>query len=65
MSWVKSKIEGVTHFSFTTDAWSTSADSFSLLSLTAHWLTELFAKRSAVLHVQPLQDSHTGKYIWE
>ena len=63
MSWVKSEIEGVTHFSFITDAWSASAGSCSLLSLTAHWLTELFAKRSAVLHVQPLQESHTGEYL--
>ena len=63
ISWVKSDIEGVTHFSFTTDAWSASAGSCFLLSLTAHWLTELFAKRSAVLHVQPLQESHTGEYL--
>ena len=63
MSWVKSEIEGVTHVSFTTDTWSASAGSCSLLSLTAHWLTELFAKRSAVLHVQPLQESHTGEYL--
>ena len=63
MSRVKSEIEGVTHFSFTTDAWSTSAGGCSLLSLTAHWLTELFDKKSAVLHVQPLQESHTGEYL--
>ena len=63
MSWVMSEIVGVTHFSFTTDAWSGSIGGCSLLSLTAHWLTELFAKRSAVIHVQPLQDSHTGEYL--
>ena len=63
ISWVKSEIKGVTHFSFTTDAWSASAGGCSLLSLTAHWLTELFDKRSSVLHVQPLQESHTGEYL--
>ena len=60
---VKSEIKGVTHFGFTTDVWSTSAVGCSLLSLTAHWLTELFDKRSSVLHVQPLQESHTGEYL--
>ena len=51
---MKSEIKGVTHFSFTTDVWSASAGDCSLLSLAAHWLTELFDKRSSVLHVQPL-----------
>ena len=54
MSQVKSEIKGVTHFSFTTDAWSGSVGGCSLLSLTAHWLTEIFDKthkRSSVLHV--------------
>ena len=64
MSWMKSEIEGVTHFSFTTDAWSASASGCSLLSLTAHWLTELFVKRMAVLHVQPLQESQLVS-IWK
>ena len=64
MLWVKSEIKGVTHFIFTTDAWSISAGgSCSLLSLTAHWLIELFTNRLAVLHVQPLQESHTGEYL--
>ena len=43
-----------------TDAWSASA---GVCFLTAHWLTELFDKRSSVLHVQPLQESHTGEYL--
>ena len=64
-SWVKKEIEAVAHFSFTTDAWSASAGNASLLSVTAHWLTENFVKKSAVLHVQPLVDSHTGEYLTE
>ena len=43
--------------------WSASAGGCSLLSVTAHWLTKLFDKKSAVLHVQPLQESHTGEYL--
>ena len=63
MSWVKYEIQGVIHFSFTTDVWSASTSGCSLLSLTAHWLTKLFDKKSTVLHVQPLQESHTGEYL--
>ena len=64
-SWVKNEIETVSYFSFTTDAWSAAAGNASLLSLTAHWLTDNFLKKSAVLHVQPLEDSHTGVYLAE
>ena len=59
---VKTETARVSHFSFTTDAWSASGGSCSLLSLTAHWLTEEFVKKSAV-HVQPLEESHTGEYL--
>jgi len=52
-SWVKNEIETVSYFSFTTDAWSAAAGNASLLSLTAHWLTDNFLKKSTVLHVQP------------
>ena len=64
-SWVKNEIETVSYFSFTTDAWSATAGNASLLSLTAHWLTDNFLKKSAVLHVQPSEDSHTGEYLAE
>jgi len=60
---VKTEIARVSHFSFTTDAWSSSGGGCSLLSLTAHWLNEDFVKKSAVLHVQPLEESHTGEYL--
>ena len=35
----------------------------ALCCLTAHRLTKLFAKRSAVFHVQPVQQSHAGEYL--
>jgi len=60
---VKTEIGRVSHFSFTTDAWSSSGGVCSLLSLTAHWLTKEFVKKSAALHVQPLEGSHTGEYL--
>ena len=41
-SWVKNEIETVSYISFTTDAWSAAAGNASLLSLTAHWLTDNF-----------------------
>ena len=48
-------MESVDYFSFTTDAGTAS-----LLSHTAHWLTYDFTRKSAVLYVQPLEDSHIG-----
>ena len=35
----------------------------SLLSFTAHWLTESFEERSAVLHAEPFNESHTGENL--
>ena len=46
---VKKQLAGVRFFSFTTDAWSSDDGGASLLSLTAHWLTDTFARKSAVL----------------
>ena len=63
MSKVRERIENVDYFSFTPDAWSACAGTASLLSLTAHWLTDDFTRISAVLHVQPLEDAHTGEYL--
>jgi len=60
---VNAEIGRVSHFSFTTDAWSSSGGDCLLLSLTAHWLTKEFVRKSAVLHVQPLEGSHTGEYF--
>ena len=60
---VKTETARMSHFSFTTDAWSASCGGCSLLSLTAHWLTEEFVKKSDVPHVQPLEESHTGEYL--
>lgn len=49
--------------SFTTDAWSSSVNDTSLLSLTAHWIDSQFKKTSAVLNAQCLMEAHIGEYI--
>ena len=62
---LKKEIDDVAHFSFTTDVWTTNVSNDSLLSLTAHWLTDSFTKKTAVLHTQLLEESHTGTYLAE
>ena len=56
-------IKSVQYLSFTTDIWSTSLNNQSLISLTAHWIDDSCARRSAVLHVQRIEGSHNGAAI--
>ena len=63
VSKVKEKISNIKWFSFTTDIWSTEVSEESMISLTAHWLTQDFVRKSAVLNVQPFPESHTGENI--
>ena len=56
-------IKKVRYFSFTMDIWSTSLNNQSLISLTAHWIDDSCARRSAVLHVQRIEGSHSGAAI--
>ncbi|MCH9715790.1 MAG: hypothetical protein K0U52_01720 [Gammaproteobacteria bacterium] len=60
---LQASLENVHYFSFTTDAWTTNVSNHSLLSLTAHWVTEDFNRISCVLNVIPLEESHTGTYM--
>ncbi len=60
---VKVELAQVKYLSFTTDIWTTDISSNSLLSLTAHWLTDSFERKSAVLHAQSFPGSHTGENI--
>jgi len=48
------------YVSFTTDAWSSSVNDTSLLSLTAHWISSQFKRTSTVLNAQCLTEVHTG-----
>ena len=58
VSKVEEQIANVDLFSFTTDIWSTEVSNYSMISLTAHWITDHFEKKSAVLHVQSFPESH-------
>ena len=48
---VEVEIAGVPHISFTSDLWSTTVSVNSLMSLTAHWLTEAFDRKPLISHV--------------
>ena len=57
------QIADVPHISFTSDLWNTTVSVNSLMSLTAHWLTEEFERKRAVLHAQAFDGSHTSDQI--
>ena len=58
---VAREIANVPNMSFTTDIWSTAVNFDSLLSLTAHLVTDSFERKSAILSVNPFDGSHTGE----
>ena len=58
VSKVEEQIAKVDLFSFMTDIWSTEVSNYSMISLTTHWKTDHFEKKSAVLHVQSFPESH-------
>ena len=45
------------------DIWSTSLNNKSLISLTTHWIDDSCARKSAVLHIQRIEGSHSGASI--
>ena len=56
-------LKDVEFLSLTTDIWSTSLSNESLISMTAHWISNEFERTSAVLHAQKMEGSHTGVAI--
>jgi len=62
---VQKLLKEVAWLSFTTDIWSTNVSSDNLLSLTVHWFSDLFERKSAVLHAEPIHGSHTGEILCE
>lgn len=60
---VKEEIKGVSWLSFTSDIWSTEVSSDSLLSLTAHWLTNSFQRKYVIVHAQIMPGSHTAEAL--
>jgi len=59
---VVSKVESM---SLTTDTWTTSMCSESLISLTGHWIDASWQRQSAVLQTSHLPGSHTAANIKE
>ena len=53
---VHSLLSSVSFFSFTTDIWSTNVNNDSLLSLTAHWLTDSSEKGLLSFMLNPLMN---------
>jgi hypothetical protein len=49
--------------SFTTDMWTSSVTNFSFLSLTGHWLTKDYERKSVVLGIQRFEGRHTATNI--
>ena len=49
--------------SFTTDSWTTSQCTDSLLSITAHWITNSWDRQSAVIAACPIEGSHTAENL--
>jgi hypothetical protein len=56
-------LAAVPYISFTTDEWSTSQCTDSLLSVTAHWIDEQWQRRSAVVAASPVEGSHTAENL--
>ena len=56
-------LKDVEFLSLTTDIWSTSLSNESLISMTAHWISNEFECTSAVFHAQKMEGSHTGVAI--
>ena len=60
---VATKVAKVKFISLTTDTWTTSMCSESLMSLTGHWLDDGFTRQSAILQTSHLPGSHTAANI--
>ena len=60
---VKKELSSAQWYSLYHRHWSTEVSNDCLLSFTVHWLTDLFEKKEAILHTQPLPDSHSGEVL--
>lgn len=59
---IKSNIEGIKHYSCTTDLWTSRAQ-HAYISLTIHYLDNDFTLKSHLLETKEFPDSHTGIHI--
>ena len=60
---VSQALSGIEYFRYTTDVWSTCVSNESLLSLTAHWISNTFQCANVMLNASRMDGSHTGAYI--
>ena len=60
---VADRVQSVKFVSFTTDTWTTSMSSESLISLTGHWIDDNGKRRAAILQTSHLPGSHTAATI--
>lgn len=57
---VSSAIAGAPAISFTTDMWTSQCAMDSYMSVTAHWISEDFNRKSALLICEHFEGPHTG-----
>lgn len=58
---VKELIAGEAKFSLTSDIWSSSQSTFSIISITAHFISSTnFEPKMLVLAAKQIKNSHTG-----
>jgi hypothetical protein len=60
---VAALVDDTDYLNFTTEAWTTTMCTDSLLSLTCHWIDQDWERKSAILHASYLQGSHTAENI--
>lgn len=60
---VKSELVNANFISFTTDVWSSTDCSHSLLSVTAHFVDDAMLPHFVVLAAKPIDGRHTGANI--
>ena len=60
---VKEELQNVDHVAFTTDIWSSTCSTNSLLSLTGHWINQDFHRKHGVLNASSFVGQHTAEAI--
>ena len=60
---VKDELARARWISLTSDIWSTQVSNESLISLTAHWVSDQFERKSLMLQAAPFPGSHTADAI--
>jgi len=65
MASVQADIDKAKFVSFTTDTWTAQTTTTSFMNLTAHWIDDSFARKSAILHCEKFDGQHTGGRLAE